>query len=123
MSLKHPVDRGGSDRRRPFDRFAQRASHFASSGLFFGFCVLLVLAWLGGYVFGAGSAYEQATGTALTAMTLLLIALLHNAELRAEHALQAKLDALATGMLEGIRQEGGDADAMLEEAIGREEHI
>ncbi|HEU0317696.1 MAG TPA: low affinity iron permease family protein [Solirubrobacteraceae bacterium] len=123
MSLKHPVERGSTDRRRPFDRFAQRASHFASSGLFFGFCVLLVLAWVGGYVFGAGSAYEQVTGTALTAMTLLLIALLQNAELRAEHAIQVKLDALATAMLEGIRQEGAEADAMLEQAIGREEHV
>ncbi len=123
MSIKHPVERGGSDRRRPFDRFAQRATHFASSGLFFGFCVILVLAWVGGYVFGAGSAYEQATGTALTALTLLLIALLQNAELRAEHAIQAKLDALATAMLEGIREEGTDADAMLEQAIGREERV
>ncbi len=123
MSLKHPVERGESDRRRPFDRLAQRASHFASSGLFFGFCVLLVLACLGGYVFGAGSEYEQATGTALTAMTLLLIALLQNAELRAEHAIQVKLDAVATAMLENIREESAEADAMLEAAIGREEHV
>jgi low affinity Fe/Cu permease len=123
MSLKHPVERGATERRRPFDRFAQRASHFASSGLFFGFCVLLVVAWAGGYVVGAGSGYEQATGTALTAMTLLLIALLHNAELRAEHAIQLKLDALATGMLEATRQDGDSAEAMLEAAIGREEHV
>jgi low affinity Fe/Cu permease len=123
MSLKHPVERGSSHRRGPFDRFAQRASHFASSGLFFGLCVLLVLAWVGGYVFGAGSTYEQAAGTALTAMTLLLLALLQNAQLRAEHAIQTKLDALATGLLEIIRHEDSDADAMLEGAIGREDEV
>jgi selenide,water dikinase len=36
----------------------------------------------------------SATGTALTATTLLLVALLKNAEQRSEHAIQTKLDAL-----------------------------
>jgi len=89
--------------------------------MFFAMCVALVLAWLGGYVFGASSAYEQAAGTALTATTLLLVALLKNAELRAEHAIQSKLDALATGMLEAIREDGQRADPMLERAIGIDE--
>jgi len=83
----------------------------------------MVLAWLGGYVFGAGSGYEQAAGTALTATTLLLVALLKNAELRAEAAVQSKLDALATGMLEAIRSEGHQADPMLERAIGLDEQL
>ena len=83
----------------------------------------MVLAWLGGFVFGAGSAYEQASGTALTATTLLLVALLKNAELRAEAAVQSKLDALATGMLEAIRNEGHQADPMLERAIGLDEQL
>jgi len=86
-------------------------------------CVGMVLAWLGGYVFGAGSGYEQAAGTALTATTLLLVALLKNAELRAEAAVQSKLDALATGMLEAIRNEGHQADPMLERAIGLDEQL
>ena len=85
-------------------------------------CAALVLAWLGGYVFGASTAYEQATGTALTATTLLLVALLKNAELRSERALQSKLDALATAMLETLREEGHQADPMLERAIGIDEH-
>lgn len=83
----------------------------------------MVLAWLGGYVFGAGSSYEQAAGTALTATTLLLVALLKNAELRAEAAVQSKLDALATGMLEAIRNEGHEADPLLERAIGLDEQL
>ncbi len=123
MSLKHPVARGEADRRSRFDRLAQRASYFASSPIFFAFCVALILAWLGGYVADAGGSYEQAIGTALTATTLLLVALLKNAELRSEHAVQSKLDALATGMLEAIRDEGGDADPMLQRAIGIEEQV
>ncbi len=117
MSLKHPVARGEKDRRSRFDKFAQRASYFASSPVFFAFCLALVLAWLVGYAVDASAAYEQATGSALTATTLLLVALLKNAELRSEHAIQSKLDALATGMLEAIRDDGGDADAMLQRAI------
>lgn len=123
MSLKHPVERGEADQRGPFDRAAQRVSYFASSPLFFVLCVALVLAWLAGYVLDAGAGYEQGIGTALTALTLLLVALLKNAELRSEAAIQSKLDALATGMLEAIRNEGQDADPMLERAIRIDEQI
>ncbi len=123
MSLKHPVARGAPGQRSRFDEAAQRASHFASSPVFFAFCVGLVLAWLGGYVVGAGAAYEQAMGSALTATTLLLVALLKNAELRSEHAIQVKLDALATGMLETMRDERGNADPLLRHAIGLEEQV
>jgi low affinity Fe/Cu permease len=123
MSLRHPVARGKENERGMFDRFAQRASYFSSSPAFFMLCLGLVLAWLGGYVFGAGARYEQAIGTGLTAVTLLLVALLKNAELRAEAAVQSKLDALATGMLEAIRSEGHKADPMLERAIGIDEQL
>ena len=123
MSLQHPVVRGEQDQRGRFDEIAQRASYFASSPVFFVLCVALVVAWLSGYVVGAGASYEQATGTALTATTLLLVALLKNAELRSEHAIQSKLDALATGMLEAIRDDGDDADPMLERAIRIEEQV
>jgi len=123
MSLKHPVARGEADSRSRFDEVAERASYFASSPAFFVFCLALVLAWLGGYAFGASASYEQATGSALTATTLLLVALLKNAELRADHAIQSKLDALATGMLEAIRDEGDDASAMLQRAIRIDEQV
>ena len=123
MSLKHPTERGEAGRRGVFDRIAQRASYFSSSPLFFVLCLALVVAWLAGYVFDAGATYEQAMGTALTAVTLLLVALLKNAELRAEAAIQSKLDALATGMLEAMRNEGKQADPMLERAIGIDEQL
>jgi low affinity Fe/Cu permease len=115
--------RGERDRRGLFDRLAQRASYFSSSPVFFLICVGMVLAWLGGYAFGAGSSYEQAVGTALTATTLLPVALLESAELRAEAAVQSKLDASATGMLEAIHNEGHKADPMLERAIGLDEQL
>jgi low affinity Fe/Cu permease len=124
VSLKHPAARRHPEAGRGrFEQFAQRASYFSSSPAFFGICAVLVLGWLGGYVLGAGSAYKQATGSALTATTLLLVALLKNAELRAEHAIQQKLDALATAMLERIRNEGEDADSMLESAIRADERV
>lgn len=123
VSLKHPVARGERDSRGTFDRLAQRASYFSSSPVFFLLCVVMVLAWLGGYLLGASDGYEQATGSALTAMTLLLVALLKNAELRAEHAIQTKLDALATAMLEALRDEGQDADRMLERAIRIDDEV
>jgi len=53
----------------------------------------------------------------------LLVALLKNAELRADHAIQSKLDALATGMLEAIRDEGDDAGGMLQRAIRIDEQV
>ena len=96
MSLKHPTERGDAGQRGFFDRLAQRASYFSSSPLFFILCVALVLAWLAGYVFDAGSSYEQALGTALTAVTLLLVALLKNAELRSEAAILRRLARAAT---------------------------
>jgi low affinity Fe/Cu permease len=123
MSLKHPVERGEEGRRGAFDRLAQRVSYFSSSPLFFALCLGLILAWIAGYIFGASAAYEQAMGTGLTAVTLMLVALLKNAELRAEAAVQSKLDALATGMLEAIRNEGQKADPMLERAIGIDEQL
>jgi len=121
--LEHPVDRGEPLRRSSFDNAAQLASYLTSSPLFFLMCSTLVLAWAVGYALGASSAYEQATGTALTAVTLLLVALLKNAELRAEAAMQRKLDALATAMLESIRHEGREADTVLADAIGLEEQL
>ena len=72
---------------------------------------------------GASNVYEQAVTSALTAVTLLLVALLKNAELRAEHAMQTKLDALATAMLEALKNEDGDAVAMLERAIKMDDRV
>ncbi len=122
-SLRHPVDRGEPERRTRFDKVAERASYFSSSPLFFLVCAGLVAAWALGYAFHAGSTYEQVMGTVITAVALLLLAMLKNAELRSEAAIQSKLDAVATAMLEAIREEQLDADAKLERAINIDDEL
>jgi low affinity Fe/Cu permease len=54
----------------------------------------------------------------MAAMTLLLLALLKNAERRAEAALQQKLDAIAAALLEQRRGNETAAQEELGEAIG-----
>jgi hypothetical protein len=48
---------------------------------------------------------------------------LKNAELRAERAIQQKLDAIASSLLEDKRGDAGDADQQLETAIGIHDEI
>jgi low affinity Fe/Cu permease len=59
----------------------------------------------------------------MAAITLLLLALLKNSELRAEHAVQAKLDAIAAAILEQREGKSSDAHAALEAAIGMHEEV
>jgi low affinity Fe/Cu permease len=121
-SLEHPVDRR-HEPRGPFDQFAQRASHLASSPLFFIGCALVVLVWAAGYLFGASDRFETAAAGLMAAITLILVALLRNAELRADRAIQTKLDAIASSLLEDRRGHAGDAEHQLERSIGVHEEI
>ena len=60
----------------------------------------------------------------MSALTLVLVALLENAELGSERAIQQKLDAIAGSLLQDRR--GGDEGASerdLEDAIGLHEGI
>lgn len=121
-SLEHPADRT-QEQRGYFDRLAQRASFLASSPLFFLLCALLVLGWALGFVVGASNRFEAAAAGLMSAVTLVLVALLKNAELRAERALQTKLDAIASSLLEERRGHQGDAESQLERSIGVHEEI
>ena len=107
----------------PFDRFAQRASFLASSPLFFMICGALVLVWVVGLALGASDRFEAAAAGLMSAVTLMLVALLKNAELRAERALQTKLDAIATSLLDERRGHEGDAEGQLERSIGVHDEI
>ena len=122
-SVKHPVQRGGEGRSR-FDRFAESASNLTSSPWFFWGCVALVGVWGLSYALGWSDSTRQFLGELLAALTLALVALLKNAELRAEHAIQYKLDAIAAAMLEA-RTDGDEREAAddLEAAIGRHEEV
>ncbi|WP_042366419.1 low affinity iron permease family protein [Streptacidiphilus neutrinimicus] len=122
MYVKHPSDRDGRNG-AGFEKFAEHASNFTASRLFSAFCVLLVAAFVAVHALGMSLAAQLAAGDVMTAVTLLLLALLKNSERRAEYAIQRKLDALATAMLE--EKEGRDRDARtaLEEAIRAEEDL
>ncbi len=129
-TLEHPVDRSESRRRSPdrqprspFDRFAQRTSFLASSAFFFVVCALLVLAWALGLAFGASDRVESALAGLMSAVTLMLVAVVKNSELRAERAVQQKLDAIAASLLEDRRGDRGDAESKLETSIGMHEEI
>jgi low affinity Fe/Cu permease len=121
-SLKHPSDRTEAPRTR-FDQFAERMSFLASSSLFFVICVLVVLAWAVGLALGASDRFEAATAGLMSAVTLMLVAVLKNSELRTDRALHTKLDAIASAMLEERRGHEGDAEEQLERSIGVHDEI
>ncbi|MGW6918394.1 low affinity iron permease family protein [Kitasatospora sp. NPDC054939] len=122
MRIEHPAVRAGHDRTW-FERLAETASNLTASRLFYVCCVLLVLANVVVHLLGAPLSWQLAAGDAMTAVTLLLLALLKNAERRAEHAVQRKLDAIATALLE--QRDGADRDTRrtLDEAIGMDEEV
>jgi low affinity Fe/Cu permease len=121
-TLQHPADRT-TDRRGRFDQFAERASFLASSPLFFIVCVALVAAWAVGLAVGASDRFEAAAAGGMSAVTLILVAVLKNSELRTERALHTKLDAVASALLEERRGHQGDAEEQLERSIGVHDEI
>ncbi|SEM18000.1 low affinity iron permease family protein [Streptacidiphilus jiangxiensis] len=120
MSFQHPAERadGGHG---PFERMAERASNFTSSPLFSLLCLALVAAFLAVHAAGLTLSWQLLAGDVMTAVTLVLLALLKNTERRAEHAIQRKLDAIAAALLE---QRSGHTDKSvqsLDDAIRMEE--
>jgi low affinity Fe/Cu permease len=122
MAIEHPVERGG-DGRGTFDHAAERASNVASSPVFFWICSAVVLVWALSYALGWSPDVRVFLGDAMAAVTLALVALLKNAERRAEHAVQYKLDAIARAMLESRRGTDDGAIDDLERAIGRHQDV
>jgi low affinity Fe/Cu permease len=123
VSAQHPSQRGEPGRRGAFDRFAEAASNFTSSPVFFAVAIVLVGLWLTTHVLGLATEWQHLTGDALAAVTLLLLALLKNSELRAEHAIQSKLDAIAAALLEQREGKTHEAHDDLERAIGMHEEV
>ena len=122
MTVKHPTERG-SQGRTSFDRIAEAASNFSSSPTFFAFCALLVAAWAASYVLVASDTVHHVLADAMAVVTLLLVALLKNAERRAEHAIQGKLDRLAEAMLAERGGRPNDGAEELEEAVGMHDDV
>jgi len=122
VAAQHPTERG-TPGRGLFDHVAQSASRSTSSPSFFAFCVVVVALWLATHVAGLSTEWQHLSRDAMAAITLLLLALLKNSELRAEHAVQAKLDAIAAAILEQREGKSSDAHAALEDAIGMHEEV
>jgi low affinity Fe/Cu permease len=120
--LRHPTER--REGRGRFDTLAEAASNLASSGVFFSLCVAILFVWILGLILGFAAGTESALTGTMSAVTLLLVALLKNSELRADRALQLKLDAIASALLED-RGSGPDADSRrdLEEAVRLHEEL
>jgi hypothetical protein len=82
-----------------FDRFAERASDFASHAAFFVGCVVLVVVWVPSYfVFGSVDTWQLVINTATTIVTFLMVAVLQNSQRRSDTAMHGKLNALADGL-------------------------
>ncbi|WP_308403822.1 hypothetical protein [Streptomyces rhizoryzae] len=93
-----------------------------SSPLFFTVCLALVALFVAVHLAHLPLDVQLLAGHFLSAVTLLLLALLKNSELRAEHAIQRKLDAVAAALLESHEgQQGGKAAEDLRKAIRLDE--
>ena len=122
VTVKHPTERG-SEGRTLFDRAAEAASNFSSSPTFFAVCGLLVAAWAASYLLSGSESLHHVLADAMAALTLLLVALLKNAERRAEHAIQGKLDRLAEAMLAERSEHSTDGAQELQEAVGLHDEV
>ncbi|MFE1291177.1 low affinity iron permease family protein [Streptomyces sp. NPDC058751] len=120
MAFQHPADRGGEER-GGFEQLAESGSRFTSSPLFFAFCVVLVSLTIAVHFSGLAAKWILLAGDAMTAVTLLLLALLKNAELRSERAIQRKLDAIAAALLEAQEGSPGKAHEDLRRVIRMED--
>lgn len=102
---------------------AERASNIVSSPTFFALCSAMVFAWVLSYALHWSDGVRFFLGDLLGAVTLAIVALLKNAERRAEHAIQFKLDAIAATLLEMRRGTDDGSDEELERAIGRHDEV
>jgi low affinity Fe/Cu permease len=120
--LRHPSERRDGPGR--FEATAEAVSNLAGSSLFFALCLLLVLGWIVALVVGVPQSVDNDIVGAMTALTLVLVAVLKNSERRAERAMQLKLDAIAAALLEerGERLDP-ETKAELEEAVRLHEEI
>ncbi|MFJ8431331.1 low affinity iron permease family protein [Kitasatospora sp. NPDC094019] len=123
MTFQHPARKGTEGRRGRFERFAELSSNFTSSPVFAVLCLGLVVAFFAVHLAGLPIEWQILVGDSMAAVTLLLLAMLKNAERRAEHAVQRKLDAIARALLEQQEGEPGQAHEDLRAAVRMEERL
>ncbi|GII34780.1 hypothetical protein Pmi06nite_82220 [Planotetraspora mira] len=74
-------------------------------------CVLLVLVWAPSFfIVGSIDTWQLIINTATTIVTFLLVALLQNTQSRADAAIQHKLNAIADGLADLMKQVSEDHD-------------
>lgn len=102
-----------------FDRFASWAASVVSRAWFFALCAGLVVGWTIGLPLAGltSEIYHLALNSPTTAITFILVALLHNDQRQFENAVNRKLDALAEA-LSGVP--GADRAKLLD-LVGAEE--
>lgn len=82
-----------------FDRFASTTSNLTSRAAFFVACVLLIAIWAPSYpLWSSADTWQLIINTITTVVTFLLVALLQNAQHRADASVQHKLNAIADGL-------------------------
>ncbi|WP_067810050.1 low affinity iron permease family protein [Nocardia beijingensis] len=97
-----------------FDRFATAASALASKAGFFVFCVILVLVWAPTiFVLPSVDTWQLVINTATTIITFLLVALLQNTQSRSDAAVQQKLNAIADGLADLMREMSSEHPELL----------
>ena len=93
-----------------FDRFAASASAMVSRAWFFVFCVAMVVLWAPSILLLRSiDTWQLIINTVTTIVTFLMVALLQNAQTRADLALQHKLNALADGLADLMEHVAGSA--------------
>ena len=116
------------DTRNGFDRFVEAAHSWVSRWPFFFLCVAIIVVWLASAPLWTDlKSWQSAIHTLTSLITLLLLALLENAERRSENASQEKLDLLADALADlldagaGERPELAQSAARLREAVELDE--
>ena len=111
--------REAGDQRSHFDRFVEGAYTVVSKAPFFFVCLLVVAIWLVSLPLWVDlKAWQVAIHTVTSVTTLLLIALLENANRRDAEAAQEKLNVLAEA-LAALMESRTIEDPSLEEAHHR----
>ena len=106
------------ERRNRFDDFAEKATKVVSGPPFFVACMLFVVLWLPTLLFMKLTSSQLLVQTISAVVTLLLVALLQNSQKRYEEAVNLKLNAIAEGVAELMRERAG-VDHELNDNIDR----
>lgn len=99
---------------RAFDKFADWVAEHVAHAWFFSFCLGVVLGWCGGlFHFGLeNQLWHLALNSPTTAITFLLVALLHNTQHRFERAANQRFEAIIDaieGAADPVEDEGQKA--------------